>query len=304
LCLTPASRKYKSVSELVATSGALALQVLRQQATNFAEHAPQVSKTSDPEHVHQTRVATRRLRAALHVFRDLLPPDLDTLDDELRWIAQLLGQVRDLDVQLQRLQANAAELGATQDVAPFSGWLEQRRDRALDALASAFQSVRFVALTERFQQLNQLQPDAACDPPLTEDAPGRLRAAERRLRKVADTLDVDSAASVFHKARIRAKRFRYTTEFFETVYGKPATRLIARATELQDLLGEHQDSVVSIQRVHEAVHMSGSAWTAETSLALGRLIQYEVQRQCELRGQFKPTYRAVQDAWRRLRRAL
>jgi CHAD domain-containing protein len=244
------------------------------------------------------------MRAALRVFRDVLPAELDSIDAELKWIAGQLGPVRDLDVQLHRLHDIAVALGVTHEIVPFGAWLEEQRQRALTALDDAFQSERFQQLTQRLKAFDSLAPDPARNPDIEKDAPDRLRSAFRRLRNAADGLDVDALPTAFHKARIRAKRLRYTVEFLAPAYGKPATRLIKVTTSLQDLLGDHQDGVVSTQRIHEAVHTAAGAWPAETSVALGRVVQWEAQHGEQLRRRFSARYREVDDAWRRLRRAL
>lgn len=274
---------------------------MRAQATAFAEHAPQARAGSDPEHVHQTRVATRRLRAALRVFKDVLPADATDLKDDVKWIAGHLGPVRDLDVQAQRLQSNALELGLSEAVVPYGEWLEHQRQQALADFEEAFHSERFVVLTEHLQRLSALSSDdLQHDAPLEDEAPGRLRRAYRQLRKQADKLTPSAAAADFHQARIRAKRLRYAAEFFEPAYGKPGRRLVKQTTDLQDLLGDHQDGIVSTQRIHQAIQTDGAAWPAETSLALGQVVQYECQRGAALRDDFKSLYRDVKDAWRRL----
>ncbi|HEX8966867.1 MAG TPA: CHAD domain-containing protein [Chloroflexota bacterium] len=286
------------------TTGELALQVLRMHAAAFAEHAPQARLGGDPEHVHQTRVATRRLRAGLRVFADVLPPDVGGLREELGWIAAQLGPVRDLDVQVGRLGEIAAQLDLSGVLAPYGTWLEDQRQRALAVFDDAFRSERFTGLTDRLGHLDELSPPAGADQPLLDDASRRLRRAFRRLRKRANGLGNSAPASRFHQARIGAKRLRYTTEFFEPVYGKPARRLIKTATSLQDLLGDHQDGIVSGQRIHEAVQTAAGAWPAETSLALGRIVQWEAEHGRDVRRRFRPSYREVEDAWKRLRRAL
>ena len=289
---------------LPTTTRDLALDVLRQHAAKFAEHAPQVGADSDPEHVHQTRVATRRMRAALRVFGDALPQELADLDAELKWIAGLLGAVRDLDVQIARLHDTAVSLGETHAVAPYGGWLEEQRQRAMTSLIDAFASERFASLTERLTCLDHVAPDPGQDHPLQDDAPPRLKRAYRKLRNAGSDLTVDSPAPAFHRARIQAKRLRYAVEFLAPVYGKPAERLISRVTDLQDLLGDHQDGIVSSQRIHEAVHTAAGAWPAETSVALGRVLQWEAQHGEDLRRRFPATHQEVQDAWKRLRRSL
>src|SRR5215211_7876434 len=74
-------------------------------------HEAGVRTGEDPEAVHQARVATRRLRSTLRTFSSLLDPDwTDRLRDELKWLADLLGQVRDTDVLLERFNEPPALL--------------------------------------------------------------------------------------------------------------------------------------------------------------------------------------------------
>ena len=286
------------------TSGDLALQILRRQAAAFADHATRARDGIDIEDVHQARVATRRLRAALRVFEDVLPTDLQQLRDELGWIAESLGAARDLDVLGTRLQRIATELDVSSSVIPYGAWLEEQRQRGLAAYNASSQSERFEQLMERLRQLDALCPDPERNPPLREDAPPRLKKAHRRLRKTTRDLDESSPPAAFHKARIRTKSLRYTTEFLASVYGKPADRLIKRTVELQDLLGDHQDGIVNTQRIEEAVHTAAAEWPAETSMALGRIVQREAEHGAQLRRCFRSTRQSVEDAWKRLRDAL
>ena len=85
------------------------------------------------------------------------------------------------------------------------------------------------------------------------------------------------------------------------MYGKPAQRLVRTLTALQDLLGDFQDGVVGGQRIREAVLTAGGAWPAETSLALGQVVQYDLERSRRIRKEFPRVYNDVMDnAWRRL----
>lgn len=294
-----------SSAEVVpSTSGNLALQILRQQAAALTDHATRARDGSDIEDVHQARVATRRLRAALRVFEDVLPADLQQLRDELGWIADSLGAARDLGVLGARIQRVATELDVSSAVIPYGAWLEEQRQRALATYNAASRSERFEQLMERLRQLEGVRPDPERNPPLEKDAPPRLKKAHRRLRKITRDLDEKSPPSAFHKARIRTKWLRYTTEFLANVYGKPADRLIKRTVGLQDLLGDHQDGIVSTQRIEEAVHTAAAEWPAETSLALGRTVQWELEHGAQLRRCFRSTQQTVEDAWERLRDAL
>lgn len=287
------------------TIGALAIQVLVRNAAAFEEHMPGAREGQDPLHVHQMRVATRRMRAALRLFGDLLPAAASGLNDELNWIAGQLGAARDLDVQARRLRETGAELGLSDALVPFGAWLEDQRQRAQAEFVSALETPRFTRLMDQLHQLGEWSPNPLIDAPLFDDAPRRLRRTYRQLRKRTSQIDEHAPTTDLHKVRIRAKRLRYAAEFFEVAYGRPAQRLAELLVTLQDLLGDLQDGVVSGQRIHQAVHTEAGAWSAETSLALGRVVQRDVQHANEIRNEFPRVYRAVRDeGWRRLRRSL
>lgn len=275
------------------------MQVLRQHATAFAEHVPEARPGADPEHVHIARVATRRLRAALRVFEDVLPLEVVDLHAELGWIASQLGPVRDLDVQEQRLEGISTALGLWAPVKPYADWLVERREKAQVDFDAALQSERFGALADRLRALNETAADARGTMPVEQDAPQRLHRAYRKLRKRGDPLTPSSAPEAFHRTRISAKRLRYAAEFFEPLYGKPAGALVDACVSVQDLLGDQQDGVVNREHIKEAAHES--TWSTETALALGQLIQWEAHHAEGLRREFKPAYKEVRAAWRRLR---
>src|SRR5947207_2329226 len=131
-----------------ATIGALAVQVLTHNAAAFEEHMPGARDGQDPVHVHQMRVATRRMRAALRLFGDVLPAEASGLNDELNWIAGQLGATRDLDVQVRRLRETAVELGLSEVLVPYGAWLEEQRQRAQGELVSGMESPRFGQLMQ------------------------------------------------------------------------------------------------------------------------------------------------------------
>src|SRR3984957_5624503 len=90
------------------TMGDLAFAVLRRQLAVVRAKEPGTRLGEDPEELHDMRVATRRLRAALSLFEGVLPVRAQVFREELGWLAHLLGEVRDLDVQLQNLAGMAA----------------------------------------------------------------------------------------------------------------------------------------------------------------------------------------------------
>ena len=91
--------------------GEVAFAVLRRQFAEMRDHEPGTRLGEDPEELHDMRVPTRRMRAAMKVFQGALPERAGWLREELRWVAHALGDVRDLDVQIERLQAWKEEAG-------------------------------------------------------------------------------------------------------------------------------------------------------------------------------------------------
>ena len=83
--------------------GELAFAVVRRQLAVLRDKEPGTRLGEDPEELHDMRVATRRLRAALALFAGVLPVRAQTYREELGWLGRLLGEVRDLDVQQEGL---------------------------------------------------------------------------------------------------------------------------------------------------------------------------------------------------------
>src|SRR3712207_8408848 len=90
------------------------------------------------------RVPTRRMRAAIKVFQGALPERAGWLGEELRWVARALGDVRDLDVQIERLQAWRSE--ADEERSAFLGRIlaitRKRRRRARKKIVQAPHTAR------------------------------------------------------------------------------------------------------------------------------------------------------------------
>jgi triphosphatase len=96
------------------------------------------------------RVARRRLRTAMRLFEEVLPTRAGKLRDELRWIARTLGEVRDLDVQLKRLEGWISKV-APEDREPRGARavLEQRA-KARKRMLRALNSRRYTRFVEAF----------------------------------------------------------------------------------------------------------------------------------------------------------
>ncbi|HWW43894.1 MAG TPA: CHAD domain-containing protein, partial [Acidimicrobiia bacterium] len=133
------------------TAGDVLRAAIASSVARLLEHDPGVRLGDDPEDVHQARVATRRLRSDLRTFRELLDEAwVQPQRDELGWIAGLLGAVRDTDVLLEHLQADAATLDASDAPAGAAllRRLEGERRTARAELLAALDSPRYVTLLD------------------------------------------------------------------------------------------------------------------------------------------------------------
>ncbi len=153
--VVPALDRESTVATVVAAAIAAGV-------TRMIRHDPGVRLGDDPEHVHQARVGTRRLRSDLRTFWRLLDPDWGrAVRDELGWLGGVYGEVRDADVLSGRLRRQIRMLrGAdAKAAAALLRRLAIQREEARQRLLEALDSVRYLLLLENLAQ-------AAADPPL------------------------------------------------------------------------------------------------------------------------------------------
>jgi CHAD domain-containing protein len=270
---------------------------------------PVAGEGADPEGVHDMRVGTRRLRAALSLYGPALPPAARALRAELRWLANALGEVRDLDVQLERMERLTAEDGraASAEVwAPLALVLARRRDEArARELLPALDGERYRALLSELHAL--VEGSAGETPAAAERAATALRPAlERRGRRLERALaraGPRASAERRHLARIEAKRARYAIECCAALYGRPARRAITALRRLQELLGAERDASTAADALHAiATGADGSALPSPTLYAMGELAERERVRAQELVARLPPARARAEARWRRLRR--
>ncbi|HEX8961582.1 MAG TPA: CHAD domain-containing protein [Rhodocyclaceae bacterium] len=201
--------------------------------------------TDDPEYIHQMRVATRRLRAALRLFAPQLPGGFaDELLPPLRKQMRLLGAARDMDVLLGEIAAPVmAALAAEPRLAALVGLVTERRFRHRSAAKDQLRSAafgQFVLLAgERLHALSLNQQ--AGDGGLAAFADHRLRRLCKKVRRLAAAAEVGEPTSL-HALRIGVKRLRYALEFFAPLARHKRHRArVADLAELQDTLGQIND---------------------------------------------------------------
>ncbi|MGH2997115.1 MAG: CHAD domain-containing protein, partial [Gaiellaceae bacterium] len=231
------------------SAGEVVRRAIAVSVARLIRHDVVVRLDTDPEGVHQARVATRRLRSDLRTFEPLVEPEwARSLRDELGWLADSFGRVRDGDVMLMRMRKRAASLpdagarGASRVLAA----LERERGAAFEELQKTLRDDRYVTLLDRLVE-------AAREPVLVGDAglpakdvlPELVRRPWRALEKAAKAIGDSPVDDELHAVRIRTKRCRYAAEAVAPVLGKRARAFASAAAGLQDVLGDFNDAVVA-----------------------------------------------------------
>jgi len=207
---------------------------------------PILLKTGGPEALHQARVALRRLRSAFSSFEPLLAGDARSqiFSRDLRWLAGALGEVRDLDILIPRIEGP----GRTKLVAARALALDEART-ALDTLRARELMIDLAEwLAIGAWRLRPAEPLLANEH-IRTTAKDLLRRHRRRLKERGKHLaKLDDHHR--HKARIEAKKLRYAAEFFVSLWtGRKArarhTDFVGALEKLQDHLGKLNDQVTA-----------------------------------------------------------
>jgi len=135
---------------------AAAAKVVAMRARELADHSQNVLDTDDIERVHDMRVATRRLRAALEIFEPCFPEARhEEALNEVKEVADALGERRDADVTIAALKSFTENLAAP-DRRGVASLVAQIRDEQAEAnarLEAFVQPRRLAALSERLSEM-------------------------------------------------------------------------------------------------------------------------------------------------------
>lgn len=279
------------------TAGSVVQDHLREQVEELLARDPQVRRDRE-DAVHKMRVATRRLRSALWTFGPLLDTEAtDPVRAELAWLAGVLGAARDVEVMHARL----SDLVASQPEDLVLGPVSRRVDLVMTGrYRTAHESVLAELDGARYLQLLDTLEALATEPPFAPEAMGTASALLPRLTRRAWRRLVQSMAAVdqaetaarrderhgtdstrtggseasahdllLHEVRKDAKRARYAAEAVVPVFGTKARRFAASMAQLQEVLGDHQDGLVTREVLREfgaLAHLAG-----ENGFTFGRL---------------------------------
>lgn len=230
----------------------------------------------DPEGVHQARVATRRLRCDLRTFAPVLDPAwAEPLRGELRWLGGELGVAREAEVLLGHLRDHVETCTpeVQHDARPLIVAARAEYEAAQQRVVAALETSRYLDLVDRLVQgaiAPHLRPAAASA--TTRDVVRLARRPWKRLAREHAALGTHPSDAALHALRIRAKRARYAVEAIaDAVGGMRPTKFAAALTNLQSVLGDHQDAVVAQTWLRDRVRASDPAEAYAAGVVSGLL---------------------------------
>ena len=267
---------FHDLRPAVATGSALA-GYLTAQIDQIIAGDVGLRRRQDP--IHDTRVAIRRLRSSLRVFRAALDQArIGGMDAELKWFAGLLGEVRDCQVQRRRFTVALDDFPDEMVLGPvrarIHGDLQSIELPARARVEEAMSGDRYLTLMATLRRWRT-------DPPLLPVGDGTLR---RLARKAAHKADKRLASGVsagdgaqLHRARKAAKRARYAAESVEPLAASTnAKRTRKHYKRIQTILGDHQDTVVARAALRRMAAATGGT-ADENGFTFGLLYARERQ---------------------------
>lgn len=247
----PEPRKWRAPALDQRASAADALRALAGACVEqFLVNADCLLATGDPEAVHQMRVALRRLRSAISVFRGYVAPEgTAAVAAEVKWLLGELGPARDTDVFLAEVLAPVVEgmpgQGALGRLTREFGALKERRYDAARLAVESQRCTKLALAIGAWIEDGWRVDDRLAALPAGDFAAQVLERRDRKMRKAGPHL-AELGVEERHRLRIRIKKLRYAGEFFASLFPEGrARRFLAGLAVLQDRLGALNDLAVA-----------------------------------------------------------
>ena len=259
---------------------------LRELVNAFTAELEGAADAQDVEFVHRTRVASRRVRAALTIFQECFPRKRHAeLVKGVKRVTRAFGRARDLDVQIMFLQDHLSGLTGCDGLFIILDGLRVERKAAQKEVLRAIDRFRQDRVAENIT--DALIAGEVC----AEDYPEiRLTGLAQINERIAELISweafvaIPDAAAQHHQMRISGKRLRYTAEIFSPAFDGGLKSSIKRLKEFQDVLGEMHDCDVWLQLLTDDKGEDG---------AIAGLRADRQQKRAELYSQFVPMWQEL-----------
>jgi CHAD domain-containing protein len=252
--------------------------------TDLRSKLLRTAKSAGPTAVHDLRVAIRRFRQVLAVFKAVFPAhQREKIHRKLKRVMGPAGKVRNCDIArilIRKLDPKSAP--------QFRDEIQRERKTAEVELAQSLRPLTDRELPAKWRTGLELDGAAAKSGSGRGEFP---RAAQRLLKEMAieflelgeKTANQETPAREVHRFRIASKKFRYTLELVEPFYGGELTPWLERVKDVQSILGDANDC--------EAVRRMVERWNA----GYGLIAKLEQRQKRKLR-KFRQEWAAMPEA--------
>jgi CHAD domain-containing protein len=265
----------------------------------LANHAA-VLDGGDIEGVHQMRVAMRRMRSALTILKDALPPDdRQWLQREAKFLIRALGSARDWDVFVDELLQPVME-ARPQDASlrVLREAVNKQRRLAYERAQATLRSPRYLRFVLELgawldgKGWRGKGSEASLDRSLIDLADEVLQKRHKEATKLGRKFDKLSDEAL-HRLRISLKKLRYSTEFFAAFYGGDRTQAYLNSLRrLQDDLGHLNDVAVAESRLADLCARTGDDEAGELRMACGTVIGWYSHALAQIRPRIAKDWRS------------
>ncbi len=262
------------------SAGEVVVAYLAGQVKALLSQDPRVRRAEE-DAVHQMRVAARRMRSALKAFKSVVT-GTEALQDELRWLGNVLGEARDLEVIRARFAKELAGLAPELVTGPIQTRLGsdllKREEEAYGRIKETLSGERYYLLLNALDALVAAPSlGKAAAKPAQEQLRTVAAANWNRVTRAYDTAqaieDPERREIAMHDVRKAAKRARYTAEALRPTLGDDMGRLAKLAAGVQEVLGTYQDGVVAQELLAKEAESARQA--GEDTFTYGLLIGIE-----------------------------
>jgi CHAD domain-containing protein len=226
-------------------------EIIAFQLTRMLQYEPGVYNGDDVEAVHDMRVSTRRLRTAIKVLSRYFPTEWrESIKEELRNTARILGEIRDLDVFKMDFDLYIQDHSSWKFEAygQLTRAWESRQHTAHEKMKDYLDGKSYrtcvANLANYLNKFEKSKKDISTEivtEKINQVLPSILYKLDKQVR-VYDNQLHSASLHQLHRLRIQLKHFRYTLEFFDSVLGESNQSIIPEIINLQDHLGNLHDA--------------------------------------------------------------
>jgi CHAD domain-containing protein len=291
------SSKLEVALEPAQRADSAAVAILTQLTAAIEANLPGTLADVDSEFLHDLRVAVRRTRSLQRELKAVFPPaELARFRSEFRWLQEVTGPSRDLDVYLLEFDEFADSLPEAQrhDLEPLRALLSERRTRERRRMVRALRSRRTQMLLGEWRQLVEGltalpeagRSDAAL--PVAQVAARRIATVYRQMLRMGGAIDDESPPVALHDLRKKAKELRYLLEFFARLFPvATVSPMVKTLKSLQDTLGRFQDREVQVGMLRSlGEEIAAQEHGAAALMAMGVLVERLETQQAGARAEF------------------